>query len=427
VPKRAGPIFGYFATLTLLIYLSRPNGYGFDVVLAFILKDHLHAGPKQVANFRLVIAIPVYLAFCFGFARDRWNPLGLRDRGFLLLFGLCAAAGFLWLACYPLTYPGLLGSMLFIMFSFAFVSAAFQGLMALVGQEQLMSGRLAALWNIFSTTPDAIGAFAAGYIAEHLNPHRTFLLAAGLCVLIALYALWKPRAVFRHTYDRPLARSTTVIGDIRRLVRHRAIYPAVLIFFMFQFSPGSNTPLQFHLTDVLHASDAAYANFQGLFLLGLLPAYGLYGYLCRRMPLRRLLWLAMAVTVPQMMPLALIHSADEALWLAPLMGLMGGLGYSAILDLAMRSCPPGLQGTLMMMTAGAYELAWRGGDLLGAWIYASSPMHGFLYCALATTAVYALILPVLLLVPREVTETADGERNPVAEAGVITEIGEAAT
>jgi hypothetical protein len=123
----------------------------------------------------------------------------------------------------------------------------------------------------------------------------------------------------------------------------------------------------------------------------------------------------------------LIHSADEALWLAPLMGLMGGLGYSAILDLAMRSCPPGLQGTLMMMTAGAYELAWRGGDLLGAWIYASSPMHGFLYCALATTAVYALILPVLLLVPREVTETADGERNPVAEAGVITEIGEAAT
>jgi len=77
----------------------------------------------------------------------------------------------------------------------------------------------------------------------------------------------------------------------------------------------------------------------------------------------------------------------------------------------------------MMMTAGAYELSWRGGDRLGAWIYASNPTQGFLYCALATSAVYALILPVLLLIPREVTATADGERNPVAEAEVLAEIG----
>ena len=113
------------------------------------------------------------------------------------------------------------------------------------------------------------------------------------------------------------------------------------------------------------------------------------------------------------------------LWLAPLMGLMGGIDYSAFIDLAMRSCPPGLQGTLMMATAGAYELAWRGGDLLGAWIYARNPLHGFLYCALATTAVYALILPVLLLIPREIIATADGERNAVAEAEMLAEVGEA--
>jgi len=128
-----------------------------------------------------------------------------------------------------------------------------------------------------------------------------------------------------------------------------------------------------------------------------------------------------------MMPLALIDSAAQALWLAPLMGLLGGLAYCAIIDLAMRSCPPGLQGTLMMMTAGAYELSWRGGDLLGAWIYASSPLHGFLYCALLTTAVYALMLPVLLLVPRGITATRDGERNPAADALVIAEIREATT
>jgi MFS transporter len=425
--RRAGPIFGYFAPLALLIYLTRPNGYGSDVALTFMVKDYLHATAEQVANFRLVVGIPMYLAFCFGFARDLWNPLRLRDRGFLLVFGASAAALFLWLAWTPLTYAALVTGILLVMVSFAFLSAAFQGLIALVGQEQLMSGRLAAVWNIFFATPDAIAAFAAGYVAEHLSPHRTFLLAAALCLLIALYGLWKPRAVFTHAYDQPLARGTTFVGDIRRLLRHRAIYPAVLIMFMFQFSPGGNTPLQFQLTDVLHASDAVYADFQGLFLLGFLPAYVFYGYLCQRMPLRRLLWLGVLISVPQMMPLAFIGSASEALWLAPVMGLLGGLAYCAIIDLAMRSCPPGLQGTLMMLTAGAYELSWRGGDILGARIYASSPVHGFLYCALATTAVYALILPVLLLVPRELTATADGERNPVIEAEVLAEIREAST
>lgn len=425
--RRAAPIFGYFAPLAMLIYLTRPNGYGADVALAFMVKDYLHATAAQVANFRLVIGIPVYLAVCFGFARDLWNPLRLRDRGFLLIFGASAAAVFLWLAWNPLTYATLITGILLIMASFAFVSAAFQGLIALVGQEQKMCGRLSAVWNIFWNTPDAIAAFAAGYVAEHLPPRRTFLLAAGLCFAIALYGLWKPRAVFTHAYDRPLARRTSLLGDIRRLVRHRPIYPAVLIIFMFQFSPGANTPLQFQLTDVLHASDSIYADFQGLFLLGFLPAYALYGYLCQRLPLRRLLWLAMLIAVPQMMPLAFIGSASEALWLAPIMGLLGGLAYCGIIDLAMRSCPPGLQGTLMMMTAGAYELSWRGGDLLGAWIYASSPVHGFLYCALATTAVYALILPVLLLVPRELTATADGERNPMVEAQVLAEIRASAT
>lgn len=405
-------IFGYFAPLTLLIYASRPNGYGSDVALTFILKDHLHATPAQVANFRLFIGLPIYLAFCFGLMRDLWNPLGLRDRGFLILFGASAAAVLLWLAWTPLTFGGTLLGMLLVMVAFAFISAAFQGLIALIGQEQLMSGRLAALWTIFQNVPDGIAAFGAGYIAEHFSPHRTFLLEAGLCLMIALYGLRRPRSVFSHAYDQPIARGTTLLGDLRRLIRHRAIYPAVLIMFMFQFSPGSNTPLQFFLTDVLRASDSVYADFQGLFLLGFLPSFALYGYLCRRMPLRTLLWLGIVVTVPQMMPLAFIGSASQALWLAPMMGLLGGLAYCAIIDLAMRSCPPGLQGTLMMMTAGAYELSWRGGDLLGAWIYASSPLHGFLYCALATTAVYALILPVLLLVPREVTATADGEGTP---------------
>ncbi len=79
---------------------------------------------------------------------------------------------------------------------------------------------------------------------------------------------------------------------------------------------------------------------------------------------------------------------------------MGGIATAAYFDLAMRSCPPGLQGTLMMLVDGVLALSARAGDLLGSWIYNSSPMHGFTYCVIATTVVYALILPLIPLAPK---------------------------
>ena len=92
---------------------------------------------------------------------------------------------------------------------------------------------------------------------------------------------------------------------------------------------------------------------------------------------------------------------------------MGGMATAAYYDLAMRSCPPGLQGTLMLMVDGVYYLCQRGGDLLGSKIFdsAPNPKTGFLYCVISITAVYALILPALKLAPSYLTATADGERN----------------
>jgi hypothetical protein len=124
-----------------------------------------------------------------------------------------------------------------------------------------------------------------------------------------------------------------------------------------------------------------------------------------------------------MMPLALIDSAQAALWLALPIGMMGGIAAAAYYDLAIRSCPPGLQGTLMMMVDGVFLLSYRVGDVVGAKIYGSSATDGFLYCALATTAVYALILPVLLTIPKELISTADGEPDAAVEATLRREIG----
>lgn len=407
--SRSGEVFRYFSVLTLFLSLSAPNQYLADISITFILKDQLHATAQQVSFFRLLIGTPLYFAFVFGFTRDRWNPLGLRDRGYFLMFAPAVAGAFAWMAWSRMTYSGLLTGMLLVMILSGFIGAAYSALLALVGQEQLMTGRLAVLWQFIGAGVNVAGAFAGGWIAENLKPSGTFLLLGGLTLLMALIALWHPRAVFGQLYDRPQARGAGFWNDVKRLVRHRAIYPAVLTTALFQFAPGSNTPLQYYLTNQLHTSDAVYGYFNGLFAAAFLPMYFLYGYLCQKVPLKKLLWWGTIITIPQNVPLAYIHSGASALWWAVPIGMMGGIAAAAYYDLLMRSCPAGLQGTLMALSAGAVELSFRGGDLLGVKIYQSSPAHGFQYCVIAISTVYALILPVLLLIPKDLIATSDGQ------------------
>ena len=416
--------FAYFGWLTLLVYLANPLGTLVDIQTSYMLKNYLHATATEVSMFRLLTAIPAYFAFVFGLMRDLWNPFGLRDRGFFLIFSPVTAAAFVWMATSPVSYQGLVIGMLLAMLSSRFIAASYQGLIALVGQEKLMSGRLSVIWNAVSYLPAIAAAFTSGYISEHLHPAETFLLVAAVTGSIGLLGLWKPRAVFSDTYEKPQASAANFVGAVKRLVKHRAIYPVVLICFLWNFAPGAATPLQFYLTNELHASDAIYSYYNGIFVASFIPTFLLYGYLCQKVALNKLLWWGTVIAVPQLIPLAFVHSANLALVLAVPIGLLGGIATAAYFDLAMRSCPPGLQGTLMMLVDGVFMLSARGGDLLGSKIYNSSPTNGFLYCVIATTVVYALILPLILLVPKELIATAEGEPNPRVAAEVLEEIAE---
>jgi MFS family permease len=389
--------------------LVQPFGMLADIATSYMLKDHLHASASQVSLFRLITVAPMYVAFAFGLTRDIWNPLGRRDRGYFLIFGPVIALVFTALAFLPLSYPTLLVAMLMAAVCCSFVFAAFTGLLALLGQERLMSGQLTTVWRFVNLAVSVAGAFGGGLLAQHVPPRVTFFLLAALGLGIGLFGLWQPRAVFGGVYAKPAAKGGGLVDDVGRLVRHKAVYAPVLMMLLFQFAPGANTPLQYYLTNVVHASDAVYGEFQAIFLGSFAPVFLLYGWLCTRVTLEKLLWWGTLITVPQMIPLAFVHSATAALVLAVPMGLMGGLCVLAIWDLTMRSCPPGLQGTLMSLVMSVDVLSQRAGDVLGSWIYNASPKNGFLYCVIAITAVYALIPPLILLAPKDVIRRADGE------------------
>ena len=77
-----------------------------------------------------------------------------------------------------------------------------------------------------------------------------------------------------------------------------------------------------------------------------------------------------------------------------------------------RSCPRGLQGTLLMMSGALYSIVSGLGNVLGTNLY--DHFGSFTVCVIAITVVYTLILPVLLLVPKRLIDTADGQTPEVA-------------
>jgi hypothetical protein len=54
------------------------------------------------------------------------------------------------------------------------------------------------------------------------------------------------------------------------------------------------------------------------------------------------------------------------------MGALGGMGGAAFFDLIIRSCPKGLQGSMLMAAAGALAIDGQLGNLLGATLYEHS-------------------------------------------------------
>jgi hypothetical protein len=101
-----------------------PAGGLIGLPISFLLKNKLHLQTHEMAVFALIAGAPAYVSFLFGFARDIWNPFGMGDRGYMVLFGGLCAALYVMFAFAPVNYRSLLIANLLLGTAFLFVSSA---------------------------------------------------------------------------------------------------------------------------------------------------------------------------------------------------------------------------------------------------------------------------------------------------------------
>lgn len=405
---RASPmqweVLGYFAILNIAIGLGSPLGIA-AIPISYYLKDNLHLSPVQLSVFQAIIAIPVCIAFLFGFIRDRWRNARWGDRHYLFFGALAAAGAYAWLAASTIDYYRLLSLTFIVVIFYLITYAAAQALMTGVARTQAMTGRLSVVFNFGFVAPAVLSALTGGWLVAHLSVGGTFLIAAGVTMVIAIQAFWPLSAA--RGFERMVVHGEDGFAALRRVIRHRPLWPAAAIWFLWNFSPGWGTPMFFHLTEHVRISSELFGAFTAIQSAFFLPTTLLYGALCVRAPLSRLLWWGTIVAILQGPIMFMANGPASAIIVAVLYGLFGGFANGAYVDLIMRSCPKGLEGTAMMVAqTSTFAIAGASGNLLGSWIYSNG---GFASAVTITTLATALIVPVLWAVPPELTITRDGE------------------
>jgi uncharacterized membrane protein len=165
----------------------------------------------------------------------------------MLMIGLAGPWGFIGLPA------RLVSGILLACAAFQIVSTATQALMTVVGQRRIMTGRLSALAYVAALLPAIVSAEAGGWRSSHVSSRTTFLMAAVLTVVILGQAFAAPPAIFGDTQVSGKAREDSV-SALSRLLRHRPLWPAALILFLCNLSPGWGTPLFYYFTGQLRLS-----------------------------------------------------------------------------------------------------------------------------------------------------------------------------
>jgi len=402
-------IFAYFSALLVIANLVTPSGSLAQLPISFYLKEQLHLSPTELARYGVLTGGPIYAACLFGLIRDRWSPWRLGDRGFFILFAPIAAIAYAVLAYHHANYAQILLGTLVVMLVYRMIGPAVGGLTATVGQKLAMTGRLSSLVQFVGNVVVAVISYLSGWVSQHLSYREIFLLLAASSIALMLLGVMKPRAVFGGSEAKPGPRHD-FFREVGRLIRHRPLWPALLINLIWAFGPGQGTPLFYQLTDVAKLNHVQVGTYNMIGALTFIPGLAAYGFLCKSVSPRKLMVVATLIAIPQMIPLTYISTVPFAYAASTFVGLVGGMAAASYYDLLLRSCPKGMEGTTIEMNITATVLAANLGNLFGSMLYQNCKPYGFALCNWITVAAYALILPSILLIPKEVLARKDAER-----------------
>jgi len=184
--------------------------------------------------------------------------------------------------------------------------------------------------------------------------------------------------------------------QLKTILRSKNLWLAVLFIALFHFSPGFTTPLFYIQTDELHFSKQAIGNlgvFGGAFAI---LAAVLYSQLIKRVPIRTLLLVAVAMSACATLVYLFYSSWTRAMLIESQNGFFSGLAEVVLIDLAARATPKGCEGLGYSLILSFRNVALFGADIVGSYLVDHQwSFANLVYLNAGTTAIVLVLVPFL--------------------------------
>src|SRR5215813_2199522 len=182
---------------------------------------------------------------------------------------------------------------------------------------------------------------------------------------------------------------------IQQALTQREIWIVAGFIFFFAFSPSFGPALLYYQTDVLAFSQQFIGHLSALGSVACVIGAFIYAPLSRKIPLKRLINLAIGLSVIG----TLAYLVYEGPWSAVIIDTTYGGIYMitqlAFLDLAAKSCPPWIEATFFALLMSVYNGGAQGSQIVGGHLYDGLGYTPLVLISSGFTALAWLLVPLV--------------------------------
>ena len=399
--KRLAFLFG-------VVYFAQGMWYLPEQTITIVLKDR-GLSASQVADVILIGWLPWFVKPIYGLLSDFVPLFGRRRQSYFLLTSVVAGlAGLVlawgnWIATGQVwtfnlfgltTFTVVEGFALFFLMALglAFTDVLTDAMMVENGRPLRLTGAFQSVQWACITLASVLVGEVGGQLAETRSLSTAFVLAACFPLMSLTMALTfvretpvrASRAAFLETWQA-----------IRAALGGRDIWLVAGFIFFYWFSPSFGPAFLYYQTDTLHFSQQFIGRLAALGAASGVVGAVVYAPLSRRMSLKRIMHLSIALGVISTLAYLLYRDTASAVIITLVFGAIGMIFNLGFLDLAAKACPPRVEATFFAALMSVLNAATKLSENVGARLYDAVGYERLVWIAAAMTALTWLLMPLV--------------------------------
>ena len=360
--------------------------------IQYLLKEDLSLSAAQAGFVWAMIGLGWTIKPVYGLVSDFLPLGGSRRKGYLLLMSALGLGSWLALSVAPAAYTTVLVLLMACSFTLAFADVMADALMVETGRPLGLTGSFQSIQWAAMGLALTLAHLGGGYLSEYATPQTAFFVCGFFPLATLLATLFFVREA---PYQSGQARLRETARALRTAARSRAVWIVAGFLFVWNFSPLFGTPLLYYERDVLQFSKIYIGTLGALAnAAGMLGAV-IFFFFFRNVSLRRLLYIAVTLGVLSTLSFLGLTGPRSAIIIFLSYGLISQITHLAVLDLAARSCPARVEGTVFALLMSALNLGRSGSQVLGGWLYDQTGFVPLVFISAAFTALCWLMISLL--------------------------------